>query len=144
MFNNAATATADFYLAEVDQIHAGKTFEVSLFDPGDGSSGDYYLSILRPDGTRPPCTYRVRSTGATTTLTSCRIQTRNSGASTPNIFNGQWLDIDISLPGNYACSLGTLPGCWWKINYEFGGQPYDRTVWSAQIIGDPVHLVRDG
>ncbi len=144
MFNNASGSTADFYLAEVDQIHAGKTFEVSLFDPGDGSSGDYFLSVVRPDGTRPPCTYRNRSTGTTTTLASCRIQTRNAGASPANIFNGQWLDISIALPSNYACTVGTIPGCWWKINYEFGGQPNDRTVWSAQIIGDPVHLVRDG
>ena len=141
MFNNAATATADFYLAEVDQIHAGKTFEVSLFDPGDGQSGNAYLSVKRPDGTIPPCTYRNRATGASTTLATCTIQTSNGG--TP-LFNGQWLDIAVSLPSNYACTLGTLPGCWWRINYQFGGQPNDRTTWSAQIIGDPVHLVRDG
>lgn len=141
MFNNASTATADFYLAEVDQIHAGKTFEVSLFDPGDGQSGNAYLSIKRPDGTIPPCTYRNRTTGASTTLTTCTIQTSNAGTA---IFQGDWLDINVGLPTNYACTVGTIPGCWWKVNYQFGGQPNDRTTWSAQIIGDPVHLTRDG
>ncbi|MCB1015309.1 MAG: hypothetical protein KDB10_09375 [Acidimicrobiales bacterium] len=141
IFNKTANSTADFYLAEVDQIHAGKTFEISLFDPGDGQSGNAYLTIKRPNGSVPPCTYRNRSTGSSTTLTTCTIQTSNNG--TP-LFNGQWLDISIGLPTNYACTVGTLPGCWWTINYQFGGQPNDRTTWSAQIIGDPVHLVRDG
>lgn len=141
MFNNAPTSTADFYLAEVDQIHAGKTFEVSLFDPGDGQSGNAYLSIKRPDGTIPPCTYRNRSTGASTTLTTCTIQTSSNGTA---LFNGQWLDIDVTLPTTYACTVGTIPGCWWKVNYQFAGTPNDRTTWSAQIIGDPVHLTRDG
>ncbi len=141
MFNNAATSTADFYLAEVDQIHAGKTFEVSLFDPGDGQSGNAYLSIKRPDGTIPSCSYRIRGQTTTTSLATCTIQTSNNGTA---VFQGLWLDIDVSLPTNYACTLGTLPGCWWKVNYQFGGQPNDRTTWSAQIIGDPVHLTRDG
>src|SRR5204863_5716271 len=44
------TGLSEFYLAEVSAIHAGKTFEVELFDPGDGSSGTYNLSIVKPDG----------------------------------------------------------------------------------------------
>lgn len=141
MFNNASGSTADFYLAEVDQIHAGKTFEVSLFDPGDGQSGNAFLSVKRPDGTIPGCTYRIRGQATSTTLTTCTIQTSNNGTA---IFQGLWVDIDIALPTVYSCTLGTLPGCWWKINYQFGGQPNDRTTWSAQIIGDPVHLTGDG
>jgi hypothetical protein len=139
MFNNVA-GTSDFYLAEVDQIHAGKTFQISLYDPGE-SSGNAWMSVKRPDGTTPPCTYRNRTTGTSTTLATCRIQTSNGSG----LFDGDWLDIDVALPTNYACTLGALPGCWWKINYEFPtGTPTDRTTWSAQIIGDPVHLTRDG
>lgn len=44
-----------FYLAEVPALHAGKTFEVELFDPGDGASGTYDLEILKPDGTTANC-----------------------------------------------------------------------------------------
>lgn len=139
MFNNVA-GTSDFYLAEVDQIHAGKTFQVSLYDPGE-SNGNAWMSIKRPDGTTPPCRYTVRGSTTPVTLTTCRIQTSNGGG----LFDGDWLDIDVALPANYACTLGSLPGCWWKINYEFPtGTPTDRTTWSAQIIGDPVHLTRDG
>lgn len=141
MFNNVG-GTASFYLAEVDQVHSGKTFQISLYDPGE-SSGNAYMSVVNPAGITPGCTYRNRDTGVSTTLTVCRIQTSNNGSA---LFNGDWLDIDIALPANYACTLGTVPGCWWTIRYEFpvGGTPTDRTTWSAQIIGDPVHLVRDG
>ena len=38
-----------FYLAQIDKIHAGKTMEIKLFDPGD-VSGDAFLRILSPDG----------------------------------------------------------------------------------------------
>lgn len=139
MFNNVA-GTSTFYLAEVDQIHAGKTFEVSLYDPGE-SSGNAWMSIVRPDGTTPACTYRNRSTGVSTTLASCRIQTSNGSP----LFNGVWIDVDVALPSTYSCTLGAIPGCWWRVTYEFPtGTPTDRTVWSAQIIGDPVHLTRDG
>jgi hypothetical protein len=70
---------------------------------------------------------------------NCSIVTRSGGS---NTYNGQWLDIEISIPTSYTCSAD----CWWKVRYDFanvtfGNSPNDRTVWSAQIVGDPVHLV---
>jgi hypothetical protein len=34
---------------------------------------------------------------------------------------------------------------WWQIRYNFNsGTPVtDRTTWSAEVIGDPVHLVEE-
>ena len=38
-----------FYFAQIEQVHAGKTLEIELFDPGD-VSGDAFLRFLSPDG----------------------------------------------------------------------------------------------
>jgi hypothetical protein len=132
-----AGGAATFNLAEVAQIHAGKTFEIELFDPGDGSSGDYFLSILQPDGTTATCRYTDTS-GVFGSSGPCSIQTRNNSASPANKYNGLWLTIRVDLPTSYTCTT-----CWWKVKYTFssGSQPTDRTTWRASILGDPVHLV---
>jgi Flp pilus assembly protein TadG len=142
LFNNlpgrSGTFSATFYLAEVEAVHAGKVLRINLFDPGDGQSGTYDVNILRPGGSTTPCTYGARG-GGITTVTSCSIVTRTGGT---NQYNGQWLDIEIRIPSGYTCSTD----CWWRVRYDFasvssGNSPNDRTVWSAQIVGDPVHLI---
>lgn len=143
IFTNSAGSIAEFYLAEVEGIHAGKTFELRLFDPGDGSSGTYDLSIINPDGGVSQCKY-TNSNGVMGTVGGCTIRTRVNGASTPNVYNSKWLTIQIPLPANYNCSTATAAGCWWKVRYNFGtGSPTDRTTWAARIIGDPVHLIEE-
>jgi hypothetical protein len=128
---NAGTST--FHLAEVSAVHAGKTFEVELYDPGDGSSGNYFLEIIKPDGTRATCRY-TNTSGVFGATGDCRIQTRNSSG---NVYNGKWLTIRVDLPPTYTCT-----DCWWKVKYDFStGAPTDRTTWRAAILGDPVHLV---
>lgn len=59
-------------------------------------------------------------------------------------FNGAFVALAVPIPTTYNCTLGTLPGCWWKIRYIINGQANDTTTWSADIIGDPVHLIEDG
>ncbi len=143
LFNNVITSasntSAEFHLAEVDSIHAGKALRIGLFDPGDGTgAGRYFLNFLGPGGSNLTCTYGARNSTVRQTVTPCRIETRNGGA---GFYNNTWLDIDVSIPASYTCS-----DCWWMVRYDFQGlnassSPYDRTVWSANIIGDPVHLV---
>lgn len=130
-----STGASEFYLAEVSAVHAGKTFEVELYDPGDGSSGTYTLSILKPDGSTAQCRF-TNSSGVFGTLGACSIVTRTNASG--NIYNGKWLTIRIDLGATYTCSTN----CWWKVKYDFGGgTPTDRTTWRASILGDPVHLV---
>jgi hypothetical protein len=145
LFNNlpnlSGTFTSTFYLAKIDQIHAGKTLQVSMFDPGDGASGTYYVNILGPGGVTTACGYGVRGAVATNAAI-CRINSRTSGGAQP--YQGQWLDVTIKVPTTYTCSTD----CWWKVKYEFvsvaaGSSPYDRTVWAARVIGDPVHLIEE-
>jgi hypothetical protein len=129
--------TSDFYLAEVAAYHAGKTFEISLWDPGDGSGGPYQLSIMKPDGTVATCTY-TNASGVYGSSGACTITT-NTGSGGA-VYNGKWLTIHINLASNYTCSAT----CWWKVKYTFpaSSQPTDRTTWAASILGDPVHLVQ--
>ena len=50
MFNNQLTVNPNFYLAKVDPIHKGKTFLVSLYDPGEINVTDAPDAGARPDG----------------------------------------------------------------------------------------------
>ena len=47
IFANLSGTTADFYLAQIDPIHAGKTMRINMFDSGEGASS---LQILDPNG----------------------------------------------------------------------------------------------
>jgi Flp pilus assembly protein TadG len=146
LFNNlpglSGNQQSTFYLAKIDPIHKGKTLIVSLFDPGDGAGGNYYVNLLGAGGSNVGCQYKERGASSFTTLNTCRIQTRSNGS---NIYNGKWLDIQVSIPNNYTCSTD----CWWKVRYDFydlpdgGSGPNDRTVWAARVIGDPVHLIEE-
>ena len=145
LFNNLPGQSGDrvstFYLAKIDPIHKGKTLIVSLFDPGDGAGGDYWVNLRGPGDTQLGCAYKTRGDSNSTTVNNCRIRTRQNGN---NVYNGQWLDLQVFIPNNYNCSSD----CWWKVKYEFnnipsGSGPNDRTVWAARVIGDPVHLVEE-
>ena len=48
--------------------------------------------------------------------------------------------IDIPLPSNYT--TGPAATCWWKVRYNVTAPPTDRTTWSVNIVGDPVHLLQ--
>lgn len=97
------------------------------------------MNVLKPGGSTTGCSYGILGS-ALTAISPCRIQTRTSSG---NAYNGKWLQIDINIPTTYTCSTD----CWWKISYEFqgvtvGNSPNDRTVWSAALSGNPIHLVQ--
>jgi hypothetical protein len=147
MFNNQLTVNPTFYLAKVDPIHKGKTFLVSLYDPGEINVIGAKMQVLDPSGSVvSSCKVSVfanptdTSATSTNTLSPCSIPTTNSDGSAK--YNGQLLSISIQIPTSYSCSF-----CWWKIKYDLGaspsGSPADTTTWSAAIKGDPVHLVNE-
>ncbi len=157
MFNNQLSVNPEFYLAEVDQIHRGKTFVIDLYDPGEIGVPAAKMNVLDPSqngntgGIAPTCTVKVFTNPTDTTPESttnynsgCSIQTTDSGGGA--LFNGKLLEISVPIPTTYTCnSAVTNPGCWWKIRYNLGGatsgSPADTTTWSAYIKGDPVHLI---
>jgi hypothetical protein len=155
MYNNisngssSSAVTANFYLAEVDPVNVGKTFRVSMYDPGEVSAtsntpGNGTVKVLMPNGSvASSCTAISDSPNATftsgSTVSPCQF---NSAVNGNAKFNGYWVTLYIAIPTTYSCTLHTVPGCWWKIQYVINGQASDTTTWSAQVIGDPVHLVQ--
>ncbi|MCU1455060.1 MAG: hypothetical protein JWN46_3206 [Acidimicrobiales bacterium] len=149
IYNNVNAGNATFYLAEVDPAFKGQTFEINMYDPGevskfaDGSGGDGTIQVISPSGSvAPTCAGTtpspLSSFGSSATLSPCAFQTASAGTAR---YNGYWVTLDVPIPANYTCTLGSIPGCWWKIKYVINGQANDTTTWSAAVLGNPVHLI---
>jgi Flp pilus assembly protein TadG len=147
IFANGASTTAEFYLAQIDPIHAGKTMRVTLFDAGEGAST---LRVVDPNGNpasftwftpcNPPTPPSGSCSGSGSSLDVSGSGTQPySGLQSSSKYNDRYLILDIGLPANYSAVFGTKT--WWKIRYTAGTNPTDRTTWSVNIVGDPVHLV---
>jgi Flp pilus assembly protein TadG len=146
--------SSTFYLAQIDAVHAGKTVEIRLWDPGDTGSLSATLQILQP-GTMgyTPATFSYSATAVASGASNCGIQSgtnvtsvvTNTGGN--SLFNGCWLDILVPLPSTYSAPQppGEPGAGWWKINYVMGGSSssnaFDLTTWDVRIRGNPVHLV---
>lgn len=144
-----------FYLAQIDAVHAGKTMEINLWDPGDTGNLAANIQILQPgaSGYSPATlsyTASMEASGGTSacnsnTGTNVTSITTNTGGSSQ--FNGCWLTIVIPLPASYSAPTPpgeTEPG-WFKIRYNMSGattsSAFDLTTWEVSIRGNPVHLV---
>ncbi len=145
---NLEGSTAEFFLAEIDPVHAGKTMRITLFDTGEGANS---LQILDPNGTartinwstfcNPPTPPSGGCSGSGTTLSVSGSGTQPyTDLNSTSKYNDRYIIIDIPLPVNYTQTFGTKR--WWKIRYSVGSTPTDRTTWSVNIVGDPVHLVK--
>jgi hypothetical protein len=144
-----ATARQEFYLAQIDKEHAGKTMEIRLFDPGD-VAGNATLRIKSPDGNSynyatfdyaadSECNSGTSDLCAASNRTS--IRTAISGASS---YDNTVITISIPLPSSYGSGgltpSGETEAGWWKIEYEVGAAN-DTTTWEVSILGNPVHLI---
>lgn len=140
IYNNFGGSTTEFYLAEVRDFYAGKTFVVELFDAGE-SVDPGTLQVVDPSG-------NVFDDGA------CRIYDRNVGGDwtlqstpascaetvTPSEYQDRWLKFEMDLPPTYSCG----GSCWWKMNYVYTSGVNDTTTWRAYVVGNPIHLVPSG
>ena len=130
--NQAGISTLN--VAEVAQVHAGKTLELEFYDPGEDDA-NAFMTVKRPSGTTATCNWVARNEAGTIVRSgsgNCRIQTSNGSS----FFNGLWVTAQVDIPNNYTCTTN----CWWKMEIE-NSQPHDRTTWEAKIIGNPVRLV---
>ncbi len=148
----SGTSSSTFYLAQVPNFYAGKTLELSLWDPGDTSPLSATLSIQIPTAagwSNTPFTYSA-VTGTTNGNRNNACNSNSSGGSQVSgvqtstgaslgLFNGCWLTMDVPIPANYTAQQNG----WWKILYSMNGSgtSQDVTTWTAQIIGNPVHLI---
>jgi hypothetical protein len=121
-------------VAEVAPVHAGKTLELSFYDPGEDDD-DAWMTVKKPGGSTATCDWVAKNEAGTTIRSgsgSCSIQT-SDGAS---FFNGLWVTAQVDIPDSYTCTTN----CWWKMEID-NSEPHDRTTWAARIIGNPVRLV---
>lgn len=126
---DGSLGNAEFYLAEVAELHAGKSLVVSLWDPGD-ASGDHSIDILDPYGNVAQCEW-TSTEGASGAMGPCNVVT------TAQKFDDHLVEIRVDLNG-YTCNGGN---CWWKIRYNYSSTTNDTTTWEARIEGNPVKLV---
>ena len=141
-YNNLVGGIQQFYLAQIDAVHAGKTMRILLFDPGD-VSGNAFLRILSPNGNNYNyATFSYTADNGRSGNNVTQIQTANAGGS---YYNDSLITIDIPLPSNYGAGGLKPPGetedGWWKIEYQVNGGN-DTTTWQVSIRGSPVHLVQ--
>ena len=146
---------SEFYLAQIDAVHAGKTVVINLWDPGDTGSLSASLQILKPTGTGfTPAAFDYQGTaGSTGAASGCSgrsgtgqysVTTNTGGYS---LYNGCWLTIEVQLPSDYSAPVDPASGedGWWKIRYTMGNQSgsgaTDLTTWKVDIRGNPVHLI---
>jgi hypothetical protein len=149
---------SEFYLAQIAAVHAGKTMQIDLWDPGDTGNLSASLQILQPTaGGYTPAAFTYQGSLGTTAseATDCSAQTRTVASSAAvvtntggtSLFNGCWLRLTIVLDDAYSAPTppGEPGGGWWKIRYTMGGATTsfstDLTTWKVQILGNPVHLI---
>jgi hypothetical protein len=162
MFTPLSTAAgsgtqSEFYLAQIDAVHAGKTMQIELWDPGDTSPLAANVQILMPTTggyVAASMSYDAQvGTSNSNVNSACNNNQVLSPATTNNIvtstgaslgvFNGCWLQISVQIPASYTgADLGAGPG-WWKIRYNMtgSGTSNDVTTWKVSIRGNPVHLI---
>lgn len=149
-------AASEFYLAQIDAVHAGKTMMLELYDPGDTGVLRADLQILQPTSsgyTPATFSYTARQAAGSSSVSSCNTNTgtnvtsvtSNSGSSSK--FNGCWLTITIPLSTTYSAPIPPgIPGPgWWKIRYVMSGNTtdnaFDLVTLKVSLRGSPVHLV---
>jgi hypothetical protein len=144
---SGSEVSSEFYLAQIEAVHAGKTVEIKLWDPGDTSPLSGTLEILAPNSSGwAPTRFDYTAAEGTTNgnATNCGTFAGNDVSSvqtsTPaSRFNGCWLTIQIPIPSSYVADQDG----WWKIRYKMtgNGTSVDVTTWTVQILGNPVHLI---
>ena len=101
---------SEFYLAQIDAVHAGKSVEIKLWDPGDTNPLRAELQILTPNsGGWAPTNLTWTAASGTPGSASCGASSWGSGPSiitnvgaTGGTYNGCWLTIQIPIPGAYV------------------------------------------
>ena len=98
---------SEFYLAQIDAIHAGKTMVVNLWDPGDTGVPRRERPDPPADGDRLHAGHvqveghgRDTNTGASAcgSLTGSSVTSVVTNTGGTSRFNGCWLTIEIALP----------------------------------------------
>ena len=125
---------SQFYLAKVEEKHAGKNLIIELWDPGDITGGNNSDNVRVYDGfgSIPDCSWSA--TNGDSGSGPCIITTGGK------VFNGHLVTMVLPIPADYTCDGDT---CWFRIEYQYPtGSVHDSTTWAAYIEGNPIRLVK--
>ncbi|MGH1505033.1 MAG: pilus assembly protein TadG-related protein [Acidimicrobiales bacterium] len=158
------TTEATLYLAAIEEVHAGKTLQITLFDAADGID---YVQVIDPAGnpidlewnTVDNSDFGYGQNGGNDLFnplvdsTTTYDQTCNTPTGTEpclrdpqgnNFMQDRTLLMQVELPNDYSCvDDGVNPvDCWWKVKYvDNNGSIGEVTTWNVRVIGDPVRLI---
>jgi Flp pilus assembly protein TadG len=137
---NVVAGSQLFYLAQIAAVHAGKTLQITVHDPGD-VGGNAFLKFEQPGAAGySDATFSWSASGGTSGSNVTSLQVASGGSS---LFDNQVITILIPLGAGY--NAPTPPGepgpGWWKVLYNVTGAGNDTATWSVTIRGNPVHLI---
>jgi hypothetical protein len=139
-YMNLVGGSQVFYLAQIAAVHAGKTLQITAFDPGD-VGGNAYLKFRQPTSAGyVDATFNWTASNGLSGTNATSLQVASGGT---NLFDNQFVYITIPLASTY--NAPTPPGepgpGWWKVEYDVGGIGNDTVTWAVAIRGNPVHLI---
>ena len=157
LWMNQEFASPTFKLVRLDPVYAGTEVEIGLFDPGDApglakmsftgafSGYDCLMQVTDENGVDLHGWHSdgwwnnllAAGSGGDWAGSSCGITTSQSGNT--RIYNGDWIKLRFIIPPDHDCS-NNAGNCWSTVSYNFANYPFDRTTWTAQVNGTPVHL----
>ncbi len=158
MFPSGVIGLARLYLAEIDDVHAGKTMRVELFDPADGIDS---VRIIDPHGNYAPfswyfidCDVYGYKCGSRTEVfkeNNPHSDTCMAGAVLVSClkenpptwdFQDRTVMIEIPLTGYTCATPAAQPkNCWWQVEYEDNtSNANETTTWGVSLTGDPIRL----
>jgi hypothetical protein len=143
IWSNDLVQNSQLYIAEIEEIHAGKKLELQFYDPGDADA-DSFMTLLSPNGP-VNCSWEVWNHNLTVQTKPpgsgpCTWQTTDESlGSDPRVYNAQWIVAVIDLPDDPA-DMCNGSDCFWKMELDLS-LPTERTTWRARVIGNPVRLI---
>ncbi|GMQ85582.1 MAG: hypothetical protein BMS9Abin07_1149 [Acidimicrobiia bacterium] len=132
--NVVAGGVSEFYLAKVEEKHAGQNLVIELWDPGDitGGNNSDNVRVFDGFGNIPNCSWSASNGDSGSG--ACIITTGGK------VFNGELVTMVLPIPADYTCEADT---CWYRIEYRYPtGSVHDSTTWAAYIEGNPIRLVQ--
>ncbi len=153
----AEGSTAFFKFAQIPVDYAGRSVRITLWDSDEGGDEISFHSPDRAPDQKWPFAWR-EANGPDTIFPNWtgayELDVSGCGPSSPQpqpgpagtrsgtcTFNDRLVEVNVDIPVDYAAN----DAGWWSIRYDFGtGTVTDRTTWTIDVIGDPVHLVEPG
>jgi Flp pilus assembly protein TadG len=150
---NSTAASSTFNLIRVLPGARSQFVSFQAYDLGDvnansGGTVTGTVTIKRPTDatgsiTTTPFPGGCRAVGGFagtigSTSSSCTFSISNAAN------NGKLETFSVPIPSDYSCASTANSGCWYQVEIKFdaGIAVNDVTTWNAQIVGDPVRIIR--